>query len=109
MRSTEIELLTQLLSTLPGIGPRSARRIILQLIKNKNTLMKPLYEGLDELHKKIKICENCGNYSMYDNCEICTGNKRDKSILCIVEEVSDLWAIERGRFFNGLYFLFLSK
>ena len=105
MKSNEIDLLIQMLSNLQGIGPRSARRIILQLIKNNNNLMKPLAECLHSLSNKIKTCINCGNYCMDDYCDICMSEKRDKSLLCIVEEVADLWAIERGRIFNGLYFV----
>tara|TARA_S200000501_G_scaffold367111_1_gene402970 strand:+ start:151 stop:765 length:615 start_codon:yes stop_codon:yes gene_type:complete len=105
MKTTEIDLLIQLLSNLPGIGPRSARRIILQLIKNKNTLMMPLATTLNSVASNIKICEDCGNYCINEKCEICLSHNRDKSILCIVEEVADLWAIERGRLFNGIYFV----
>ena len=105
MKSTEIDLLIQLLSNLPGVGPRSARRIILYLIKNNNNLMKPLVDSLNSLSIKVKTCINCGNYCMDDYCDICISEKRDKSLLCIVEEVADLWAIERGRIFNGLYFV----
>ena len=105
MKSTEIDILIQLLTNLPGIGPRSARRVILHLIKNKNNLMKPLGTTINTVAEKIKICNNCGNYCMQDNCDICISNKRDKSLLCIVEEVADLWAIERGRLFNGIYFV----
>ena len=105
MKSNEIDLLIQLLSNLQGIGPRSARRIILQLIKNNNNLMKPLVDSLNSLSIKVKTCINCGNYCMDDYCDICISEKRDKSLLCIVEEVADLWAIERGRIFNGLYFV----
>ena len=105
MKSTEIDILIQLLTNLPGIGPRSARRVILHLIKNKNNLMKPLGTNINTVAEKIKICNNCGNYCKQDNCDICISNKRDKSLLCIVEEVADLWAIERGRLFNGIYFV----
>ena len=105
MHLSEIDLLINLLSNLPGIGPRSARRITLQLIKNKKSLMKPLANTLKTITEEIKVCKNCGNYCMEEVCDICISNKRDKSILCIVEEVSDLWAIERARFFNGVYFV----
>jgi len=105
MQLSEIDLLVNLLSNLPGIGPRSARRITLQLIKNKKSLMIPLANTLKTITEEIKVCKNCGNYCMEEVCDICISNKRDKSILCIVEEVSDLWAIERARFFNGVYFV----
>ena len=105
MKSTEIELLAQLLTNLPGIGPRSARRMILHLIKNKNNLMYPLGNTINLVAEQVKICKNCGNYCMQEYCDICINYKRDKSLLCIVEEVADLWAIERGRLFNGIYFV----
>ena len=105
MKSTEIDLLIQLLSNLPGVGPRSARRIILYLIKNNNNLMKPLSDTLYAVSNKIKICKSCGNYCVEDYCDICKNEKRDKSLLCIVEDVADLWAIERGKIFNGIYFV----
>ena len=105
MKSTEIDLLLQLLSNLPGIGPRSARRIILHLIKNNNNLMKPLSQILNNVSNNIKICESCGNYCVDSICDICKSEKRDKSLLCIVEDVADLWAIERGKIFNGVYFV----
>ena len=105
MKSTEIDLLIQLLSNLPGVGPRSARRIILYLIKNNNNLMKPLSDTLYAVSNKIKICKSCGNYCVEDYCDICKNEKRDKSLLCVVEDVSDLWAIERGKIFNGTYFV----
>ena len=105
MKSNEIDLLIQLLSNLPGVGPRSARRMILYLIKNNNNLMKPLSDTLNNVSNKIKMCKSCGNYCVDDNCDICKNETRDKSLLCIVEEVADLWAIERGKIFNGLYFV----
>ena len=105
MKSTEMDLLIQLLSNLPGVGPRSARRIILYLIKNNNNLMKPLSDTLYAVSNKIKICKSCGNYCVEDQCDICKNEKRDKSLLCVVEDVADLWAIERGKIFNGIYFV----
>ena len=105
MKSTEIDILIQLLTNLPGIGPRSARRVFLHLIKNKNNLMKPLGNTINIVEEKIKICKSCGNYCMQDICDICLSHKRDKSLICIVEEVADLWAIERGRIFKGIYFV----
>ena len=105
MKSTEIDLLLQLLGSLPGIGPRSARRIILHLIKNNNNLMKPLSKILNNVSINIKICVSCGNYCVENMCDICKNQKRDQSLLCIVEDVADLWAIEKGRIFNGVYFV----
>ena len=103
MYSKEIDLLINLLSSLQGIGPRSARRIALQLIAKKNTLMMPLGKMMTDISKLIEKCENCGNYDSINPCSICNNEKRDRSIICIVEEVADLWALERGRLYQGLY------
>ena len=103
MYSKEIDLLINLLSSLQGIGPRSARRIALQLIAKKNTLMMPLGKMMTDISKLIEKCENCGNYDSINPCSICNNKKRDRSIICIVEEVADLWALERGGLYQGLY------
>ena len=103
MYSKEIDLLINLLSSLQGIGPRSARRIALQLIGKKNNLMIPLGKIISDVAKLIQKCDNCGNYDSINPCSICRNEKRDKSVICIVEEVSDLWALERGRLYQGLY------
>ena len=103
MYSKEIDLLINLLSSLQGIGPRSARRIALQLIAKKNALMMPLGKMMTDVAKLIERCKNCGNYDSTNPCSICSNEKRDKSIICIVEEVADLWALERGRLYQGLY------
>ncbi len=103
MHSKEIDLLIKLLASLQGIGPRSARRIIIQLISKKNALMKPLGEMISEVASKIEKCLECGNYDSINPCSICSNEKRDRNIICIVEEVSDLWALERGHLFQGVY------
>jgi recombination protein RecR len=103
MNSSEINLLIKLFSSLQGIGPRSARRIVLQLISKKNTLMNPLGKMITEVSTKISSCNYCGNYDSMNPCNICEDKKRDKSIICIVEDVSDLWALERSNFFKGIY------
>ena len=103
MYSKEIDLLINLLSSLQGIGPRSARRIALQLIAKKNTLMIPLGEMMTDVARLIERCKNCGNYDSLNPCSICNNKKRDKSVICVVEEVADLWALERGRLYQGLY------
>ena len=103
MYSKEIDLLIHLLSRLQGIGPRSASRIALQLIAKKNTLMIPIGNAISDVAKLIEKCEHCGNYDSINPCSICINEKRDKSVICIVEEVSDLWALERGRLYSGLY------
>jgi len=103
MYSKEIDLLINLLSSLQGIGPRSARRITLQLIAKKNMLMVPLGKMISDVAKLIQKCKNCGNYDSVNPCCICINEKRDRNIICIVEEVADLWALERGRQYQGIY------
>ena len=103
MYSKDIDLLINLLSNLQGIGPRSARRIALQLIAKKNTLMIPLGKMMQDVGTLIEECKNCGNYDSINPCSICNNEKRDKSVICVVEEVSDLWALERGKLYQGLY------
>ncbi len=103
MYSKEIDLLINLLSSLQGVGPRSARRIALQLIAKKNTLMMPLGKMMTDVAKLIQKCKICGNYDSINPCIICNNEKRDKNVICIVEEVADLWALERGRLYQGLY------
>lgn len=103
MQSAEIELLVKLLSNLQGLGPRSANRIILQLIQKKESLMIPLAKALEDLSNKIFECKNCGNYDTKNICYICENENRDKNLLCVVEQVADLWAMERGNLFKGTY------
>ena len=99
----EIETLIQLISKLPGLGPRSARRAALHLIKNKNKLMLPLSQSLEATAKAIVTCDNCGNLDTVSPCQICTSDKRDHSTIRILEEVADLWAMERGGMYKGVY------
>jgi recombination protein RecR len=100
---SEIEQLISLLAKLPGLGPRSARRAALQLIKKKETLLLPLAEAMAEAGEKVINCSICGNIDTIDPCGICASPKRDKSIICVVEEVGDLWALERSGVMGGLY------
>ncbi len=102
MKLTEIDTMIKLLSKLPGLGPRSARRVALHLIKKKETLMIPLSKAISQTANNIKTCE-CGNLDMEIPCMICMDIKRNKSTICVIEEVSDLWALERSGFFNGIY------
>ncbi len=99
----EIESLIQLISKLPGLGPRSARRAALHLIKNKQNLMVPLANTLLSTAGAIVTCETCGNIDTASPCNICTSESRDRKTICIVEEVADLWAIERSGMHRGLY------
>lgn len=100
---SEIEHLISLLAKLPGLGPRSARRAALQLIKKKETLLLPLADAMAEAGAKVVSCGICGNIDTSDPCAICTSPKRDKSLICVVEEVADLWALERSGVMGGLY------
>jgi recombination protein RecR len=99
----EIERLIQLLAKLPGLGPRSARRAVLHLVKNRERLMQPLSRALAEAHEKVTLCSTCGNVDTVDPCSVCSDPRRDRTIICVVEEVGDLWALERASAWNGLY------
>jgi len=103
MTVSEIERLIQLLARLPGLGPRSARRAVLQMIKRPETLMLPLAAALRQAAESIKTCGICGNLDTRDPCAICREPGRNATIVCVVEEVADLWAIERSGAFKGLY------
>ena len=92
----EIERLIQLLARLPGLGPRSARRAALHLIKKRDTLLNPLSEAMRVANERIVVCSSCGNVDTSDPCTICRDPRRDTSILVVVEDVSDLWALERS-------------
>ncbi|HUF45920.1 MAG TPA: recombination mediator RecR [Aestuariivirgaceae bacterium] len=99
----EIERLIQTLAKLPGLGPRSARRAALFLIKNRDKVLGPLATALAEAHLKASMCSICGNVDTRDPCTICVDPRRDRSIICVVEEVGDLWALERAGALNCLY------
>ena len=103
MAGIEIEALIRQLSKLPGLGPRSARRIALALIKRRETLLDPLVQTLGAAADAVKICSTCGNYDSQDPCSICADARRDASIICVVEDVADLWALERTGAFKGRY------
>ncbi len=102
---TENDLLTliKLLARLPGIGQRSARRIALHLLKKRESLLLPLAASLNTTAQNIRNCSECGNWDTQDPCNICVHPTRDKTILCVVEDVADLWALERSNAFRGLY------
>jgi recombination protein RecR len=99
----EIERLIQLLAKVPGLGPRSARRAALHLIKKKEQLLVPLADAMGEAVDKVRICSNCGNVDTVDPCTICTDPRRDGATLIVVEDVADLWALERAGAMNALY------
>jgi recombination protein RecR len=99
----EIERLIQLLAKLPGLGPRSARRAVLHLVKNREKLLAPLTSALADAHDKVSACSECGNVDSLDPCTICSDPRRDRSLICVVEDVGDLWALERANAWTGLY------
>jgi recombination protein RecR len=99
----EIERLIQLLSKLPGLGPRSARRAALHLIKKKEELLVPLANAMDTAVEAILVCSTCGNIDTRDPCTICSDPRRDPTTIIVVEEVADLWALERAAVVNGRY------
>lgn len=103
MTGTEIERLIQLLARLPGLGPRSARRAALHLIKKKDELLVPLSEAMAIAVDKVQLCSNCGNVDTVNPCTICNDPRRDESVLVIVEDVADLWALERASATRGRY------
>lgn len=103
MQIQSVENLIKLISKLPGLGPRSARRIALELIKNPHNLMLPLATTLQEVASEIKECKTCGNIDVQSPCSICVSEKRDAATICVVEDVTDLWAMERGSFYSGVY------
>jgi recombination protein RecR len=101
MSSPEIEALTQALARLPGLGPRSARRAVLHLLKRREAALAPLIAALRAVEANLATCGICGNVDTSDPCNICTDPRRDTSQLCVVEEVADLWALDRARLFPG--------
>ena len=103
MESEEIKKLIKLMSKIPGLGPRSARRSVLSLIKNPEKLMLPLANALIEVSSNIKLCSICGNIDSDITCGICKDEKRDKATICVVEDIADLWALERSSNFKGRY------
>jgi len=99
----EIERLIQLMAKLPGLGPRSARRVVLALIKKKETLMNPLADAIAVASAKSNICSICGNVDTQEPCAICREPARDTGLICVVEDVADLWALERASAHKGRY------
>lgn len=99
----EIERLIQLLAKVPGLGPRSARRAALHLIKKKDQLLAPLAVAMGDAADKVRVCTTCGNVDTSDPCAICTDERRDSSTIIVVEDVSDLWALERAAAMTARY------
>ncbi len=109
MQENIIEQATKMLSKLPSLGPRVAKRIILQLTSNKEKSLLPLIKLLQNLNEKVHQCKICANIDEGEICKICKNERRDNSIICVVEEVSDLWAIERAEIFKGKYHILGGK
>src|SRR5260221_8270968 len=101
--TTAIERLIQLLAKLPGLGPRSGRRAVLHLLNKREQLMLPLAAALTETAETVKVCSSCGNLDTVDPCALCASPRRDPTTICVVEDVADLWALERAQAFSGLY------
>ena len=99
----DIEALIDLMARLPGLGPRSARRAVLHLIKKRGQLMAPLAQALAEVAATARECAICGNIGTADICDICRDERRATGEICVVEDVADLWAMERGQAFKGRY------
>lgn len=103
MAGNDIEKLIKQIAKLPSLGTRSSRRIVLQMIKKRDDLLLPLIEQMQSVADNIKTCEICGNFDTSSPCAICCDEKRDNSMLCVVQDVADLWAMERVSFFKGKY------
>ena len=103
MASPEIDALSNALARLPGLGPRSARRAVLHLIKRRETALVPLLRALEGVADTLTPCATCGNVDTTDPCGVCADPRRDARLLCVVEEVADLWALDRSRLFPGRF------
>jgi recombination protein RecR len=103
MGGPEVESLIALFAKIPGLGARSARRAVLRLLQNPETRMLPLARALNEAARAVKPCARCGNLDSRSPCSICTDPSRDQAVICVVETVGDLWALERARVHHGLY------
>lgn len=100
---TELDRLIQLLAKLPGMGPRSARRAALKLVRRREALLLPLVQALTETADRVKPCSICGNFDSTDPCAVCRDTARDDSQICVVEDVASLWALERTQSYRGRY------
>ena len=99
----KLDTLIRRLARLPGLGPRSARRAVLHLLQNRETLMLPLADDLGAVGRAVRNCADCGNLDTGDICALCRDTQRDRQVICVVEDVGDLWAMERAAVFRGLY------
>lgn len=109
MSSAEIDRLISNISRLPGMGAKSASRIVVHLLRKKQTVMDSLIRSLVDVYENSKICEVCGNVDVVSPCFVCSDHKRDNSTICVVADISDLWSIERAGFFRGKYHVLGNK
>lgn len=103
MTGPEIDRLMALLARLPGLGPRSARRVALHLIQKREAALLPLIAALSDVAERVRPCGVCGNFDTRDPCAVCADPRRDDHVMCVVEDVADLWAMERAGAFSGRY------
>jgi recombination protein RecR len=99
----ELERLIQILSKLPGLGPRSARRATLHLMKKRDVLLKPLIDAMEQAYERLTLCPVCGNIDTVSPCTLCQDPRRDRSTLIVVEDIPDLWALEKAQVLNASY------
>lgn len=103
MSGQYIEQLIKIIAKLPSLGTRSARRIVLHLLKKRDAVIPQLIQALEDVQEHVKVCSVCGNYDTEDPCSICSSSSREKGVLCVVQDISDLWALERGGLYKGYY------
>ena len=100
---SDLESIIKIFSKMPGLGPRSAQRLVFHLIKKREIILNQLILSLENLNNKIKYCEICGNVTLGTMCEVCSDESRDNGLVCVVEDISDLWAMNRSGAFNGVF------
>ena len=100
---SDLESIIKIFSKMPGLGPRSAQRLVFHLIKKREIILNQLILSLENLNNKIKFCEICGNVTLDTMCEVCSDKSRDDGLVCVVEDISDLWAMNRSGAFNGVF------
>ena len=100
---SDLESLIKIFAKMPGLGPRSAQRLVFHLIKKREIILDQLISSLENINSKIKYCEICGNVTLDRVCEVCSNKSRDASLVCVVEDISDLWAMNRSGAFNGVF------
>lgn len=103
MSNSYIDQLIKTISKLPSLGTRSARRIVLHMLKKRENIIPQLIQSLQDVYDNIKVCDICGNYDTQSPCAICCSNNRENNVLCVIQDISDLWALERGGLYKGKY------